>query len=218
MNSPPLPLVCAPGWSFQPLVWPDLREQLAPQQALAADLYHPPTLPERFIGIGHSLGVLWLLHHAADRLAALISINGFACLVRKADNPAGWPAPTIAAMQHNLKCDAAATVSAFRARCQLRRDHPDYGAPQHLHQGLEWLRTHDARPMLHTLTIPLLALYSRADAIVSPRLTLQQFGAVGRENWHHGERPGGSHALMFDEPEFCAEHIRRFCARYALAF
>lgn len=202
-----LPLVFMHGWAFGPDFWTPLQRELGVRDAFTLDLgfFGPENLnlPEGpFVAVGHSLGLLWLLRHAQDRLAALVSLGGFG----RFDVPAG---PT-RAMRRGLARDPAQVITAFHQVCAL----PDELAldatrmaqarPDHLAQGLDWLLQWDEHPALQSIGRPLLALAAADDAIVPPDLSRISFpqGLIMLES--------GGHAFPASRPAHCALHIAPF--------
>lgn len=202
-----LPLVFVHGWAFGPEFWTPLQRELGLRDALTPDLgfFGPENLAlpgEPFVAVGHSLGLLWLLRHAQDELAALVSLGGFG----RFDVPAG---PT-RAMRRGLSRDPAQVITAFHQACALPGElAPDAARlaearPDHLTQGLDWLLQWDERPALQAFGRPLLALAAADDAIVPPDLSRASFP----ENLVMLE--SGGHAFPASRPAQCALHIAPF--------
>jgi len=201
------PLVFVHGWAFGPDFWTPLQHELGVRDALTLDLgfFGPENLSlpeEEFIAVGHSLGLFWLLRHAQDRLAALVSLGGFG----RFDVPAG---PT-RAMRRGLSRDPAQVITAFHQTCALPGElAPDNAAlakarPDQLAHGLDWLLQWDERPALHAFSRPLLALAAADDAIVPPDLSRASFpkNLVMLDS--------GGHAFPASWPAQCARHIAPF--------
>jgi pimeloyl-[acyl-carrier protein] methyl ester esterase len=202
-----LPLVFVHGWAFGPEFWAPLRRELGAREALTLDLgYFGPenlNLPdEPFVAVGHSLGLLWLLRHAPDRLAALVSLGGFGRF--------GVPAGPTRAMRRGLSRDPAQVIAAFHQACALPDDltldttHIAEARPEQLAQGLDWLLQWDERPALEVFSRPLLALAAADDAIVPPDLSRASFphGLIMLES--------GGHAFPASKSAQCARHIAPF--------
>lgn len=202
-----LPLVFVHGWAFGPDFWTPLQRELAVRDALTLDLgfFGPENLDlpgELFVAVGHSLGLLWLLRHAQDRLAALVSLGGFG----RFDVPAG---PT-RAMRRGLSRAPAQVISAFHQACALPDELAPGNAalaearPDHLAQGLDCLLQWDERPALQAFKRPLLALAAADDAIVPSDLSRTSFpeGLIMLES--------GGHAFPASRPAQCSLHIAPF--------
>lgn len=207
------PLVFVHGWAFGPEFWMPLQRELGVSEAFTLDLgYFGPenlSLPgEPFVAMGHSLGLLWLLRHAPDRLAALVSLGGFG----RFDVPAG---PT-RAMRRGLSRDPAQVIAAFHQACalpdELALDEPTLAKarPDQLAQGLDWLLQWDERATLEAFDRPLLALAAADDAIVPPDLSRASFP----DNLTMLE--SGGHAFPASRPAQCALHIAPFLERACL--
>jgi len=202
-----LPLVLVHGWAFGPDFWAPLQRELGATDALTLDLgfFGPEALnlpDEPFVGVGHSLGLLWLLRHAPDRMAALVSLGGFG----RFDVPAG---PT-RAMRRGLSRAPAQVIAAFHQACALPDElAPDatrmaQARPDHLAQGLDWLLQWDERPALDGFSRPLLALAAADDAIVPPDLSRVSFPNT------LVMLDSGGHAFPASRPAQCALHIAPF--------
>src|ERR1700678_1304116 len=83
------------GWGSDAGFWAPLQSVLD-CDALAWDLGffgHPEQAPlpagRPVMAVGHSFGVLWLLHHRPAAWRALVSIHGFSCFTRRETFPVG---------------------------------------------------------------------------------------------------------------------------------
>lgn len=201
------PLVFVHGWAFGPQFWMPLLRELGVRHAITLDLgfFGPEDLDlpdEPFVAVGHSLGLLWLLRHAPDRLVALVSLGGFG----RFDVPAG---PT-RAMRRGLSRDPAQVIKAFHQACALppglALDEATLAKarPDHLSQGLDWLLQWDERPALEAFSRPLLALAAADDAIVPPDLSRASFpnNLVMLDS--------GGHVFPGSRPAQCALHMAPF--------
>ena len=202
-----LPLVFVHGWAFGPQFWTPLQRELGMRHALTIDLgfFGPENLNlpgEPFVAVGHSLGLLWLLRHASDRLAALVSLGGFG----RFDVPAG---PT-RAMRRGLSRNPVQVIAAFHQACalpdELAPDEPTLAKarPDQLALGLDWLLQWDERPALEAFSRPLLALAAADDAIVPPDLSRASFPNT------LVMLDSGGHAFPTSRPAQCARHIAPF--------
>lgn len=207
------PLVFVHGWAFGPEFWMPLRRELGVREALTLDLgfFGPVNLSlpvEPFVAVGHSLGLLWLLRHAQDRLAALVSLGGFG----RFDAPAG---PT-RAMRRGLSRDPAQVINAFHQACALPAELAPNEAtlakarPEQLAHGLDWLLHWDERAALEAFGRPLLALAAADDAVVPPDLSRASFpkNLVMLDS--------GGHAFPASRPALCARHMAPFWERACL--
>lgn len=197
-------LVFVHGWAFGPTFWEPLRAGLADYPSTTVDLgfFGPESLelPEGpFVGVGHSLGVLWLLRHAAPRMSALASLGGFARFA--------VPAGPVRAMRRGLTRDASAVLTAFHQACGLAPGQcPSItGArPDRLAEGLDWLLGWDETSSLAAFSRPLLALAAPDDAVVPE--------ALSRSSFPQGLAvlPGGGHAFPATRAQECALAVRAF--------
>lgn len=201
------PLVLVHGWAFGPEFWTPLQREIGAGETVTPDLgfFGPECLDlpdEPFVAVGHSLGLLWLLRHAQDRLAGLVSLGGFG----RFDVPAG---PT-RAMRRGLSRDPGQVISAFHKACGLPAELAPGPAllaearPDRLATGLDWLLQWDERVALQAFNRPLLALAAADDAIVPPDLSRASFpnNLVMLES--------GGHAFPASRPAQCALHIAPF--------
>lgn len=197
---------------------------------------HPKLDQDRFwIAVGHSYGFAWLMQQAAEANShasedatvknetllpawgAAVAINGFTRFCRQPGRPEGTPMRLLDAMLARLAQDPVATVEDFRQRCGLVPDEPAFEAawlandtPQArnaqaaLQQHLLALRTLD----LPLSELPLLALATRDDAIVSlalARACFQPAAAAGRLTL---QELAGDHLSLLRQPAMLAGQIR----------
>jgi pimeloyl-[acyl-carrier protein] methyl ester esterase len=204
-------LVFVHGWGFNAGMWGAVLDHLPDAEVSLVDLGFvrggpagADDWPDDAIAVGHSLGVLWLLHEARERegrvFRGLVSIEGFDCF------SCHIPRARTAAMRRELKRDASATLHAFWRACG-----PESFAPKEaldvkrLDEGLGWLLDWDARTARASLDIPMLALAARDDAVVPE--------AMSRAIWGDDNiawSPEGGHVLPLRRPEWCARHVLDF--------
>lgn len=220
---PPL-LVLVHGWGFDASVWTPLREALDGVETIAFDLGfygHPrrPALPgdgrRRLVAVGHSLGLLWLLHERPFAWRGLIGINGFPRFAAAADFPEGVPAPILDRMASGLCRSPRRVVEDFLIRSGGRKAWAADGEPDAaaLGRGLEWLKDWDARATFAFDPGPVLLLNATADAIVSEAMI--RAAIRGRNGTEPRWRRGGDHLLLLSDPEWCALRIGAFLAELA---
>ena len=108
------------GWGFGPGIWRELRGKLPGNTHLYAlnlgFIRDGPgdagDWPEAPIAIGHSLGLLWLLHHKKQHdFRALVSIQGFDRFCPHI------PQSRVERMRRELAADPAATMARFWRAC-----------------------------------------------------------------------------------------------------
>ena len=196
-------LVLVHGWGFDASVWTPLREALDGVETIAFDLGfygHPrrPALPadgsRRLVAVGHSLGLLWLLHERPFAWRGLIGINGFPRFAAAADFPEGVPAPILDRMASGLCRSPRRVVEDFLIRSGGRK---------------AW----DARATFAFDPGPVLLLNATADAIVSEAMI--RAAIRGRNGAEPSWRRGGDHLLLLSDPEWCALRIGAFLAELA---
>ena len=214
-------LVLVHGWGFDASVWIPLREALNGVETIAFDLgfYGRPRRPalpgdggRPLVAVGHSLGLLWLLHERPFAWRGLVGINGFPRFAAAADFPEGVPARILDRMAAGLSRSPLRVVEDFLARSGDRKAWAADGEPDAaaLGRGLEWLKHWDARATFAFDPGPVLLLNATADTIVSEAMI--RAAIRGRKGAEPRWRRGGDHLLLLSEPEWCALRIGEFLA------
>ena len=197
-------LLLVHGWGFDAGFWTPLRARFAPEDTLAWDLgfFGAPARPapppgREVVAVGHSFGLLWLLHERPLPWRGLVGINGFTRFAQGEDFPAGIAPRVLARMQARLAADAAAVAREFRAK--LGDTAPLPGSPDAaaLTAGLEALTGWDERGARVDA-----ALCGEADGLVAPAMSAACFTAAARR-WH-----AGGHLLPQEAPDWCAAQLR----------
>lgn len=210
-------LLLAHGWGLGPGSWRQLRSALTSTETNALDFgfFGPAAIPEikdrPAIGIGHSLGFLWLLNNYNNyNFLGLISINGFARFSAADDFP-GTGKKVLQRMISKTGVAPKKVLEDFRKQAAA----PPCKTPplekiniNALIEGLSWLRDWDRREALSRAEIPVLALAAEDDAIVSPAATKASFGKARQAKIAWSET--GGHALLLNKPEWCAKKIQYF--------
>lgn len=202
------------GWGFHAGIWRDLIPHLPGAEISLVDLGFvagapegSSDWPEDAIAVGHSLGVLWLLHRAVERANASATL-GFRALVSIQGFDRFCPPilrSRVAGMRRELKRDAGATVGAFWRACGTEAFAPPSALNvDRLDQGLGWLMDWDASEAKAGLDCPMLALAARDDAVVPQAMTESIWDANIR--WSQK----GGHVLPLKYPEWCARHVLDF--------
>lgn len=197
------------GWGFNAGIWDELRNKMGSKARLnefnlgfiRGGPENAGNWPENAIAIGHSLGVLWLLHHKKQHnFKALVSIQGFDRFCPHI------PPSRVERMRRDLAADAASTMGRFWRACGTQPFAPleSFGL-ERLDEGLGWLLDWDETETKANLDCPLLALASRDDAIVPPSMSSAIWG---EETIVWSE--GGGHVLPLSRPEWCAQHVLDF--------
>ncbi|MEO5377544.1 MAG: alpha/beta hydrolase [Magnetococcus sp. DMHC-6] len=232
MKRPALLLVH--GWGFSSGFWRLLRGVLPEERCQTVDLGFfgqataPFPLSEPCVGVGHSLGFLWLLHHwghpdlrakmGLDWLQGLVSINGFSCFLRRDDFKNGIYPQVLQRMQRQFIKNPGEVMRAF---CH-QGGGPNFTLPVKSNQefnaqnraalleGLEWLATWDHRETLQQWNSPLLVLATQEDLIVPQAMTEELFSTHVQIHW---SPKGGSHLLPLLRPEWSGLQLGQFLNR-----
>ncbi len=204
-------IVFVHGWGFNASIWDDIADDLAENiptitphfidLGFINDIDKTPTnLPENAIGVGHSLGVLWLLKKYPKTLSALVSIAGFDHFCNHI------PAREMRAMQENLNREPNKQMQGFWQACGTTNFCDlDQINIQKLNEGLDWLIEWDAREELKNLNCPILPLASKDDLIIPEKMTRDIWGKHAIQ-WSET----GAHALPLTQAKWCAAQIKRF--------
>ncbi len=217
-------LILVHGWGFDASVWTPLCKALDGVETVAFDLGfygqpHQPALPvdgsRPLVAVGHSLGLLWLLHERPFAWRGLIGINGFPRFAAAGDFPEGVPGRILDRMAAGLGRSPLRVVEDFLARSGDHKAWAADGEPDAatLGRGLEWLRDWDGRAAFACEPGAVLLLNATADAIVSEAMI--RTAICGRNGAEPRWRRGGDHLLLLSDPEWCARRIRAFLANLA---
>jgi pimeloyl-[acyl-carrier protein] methyl ester esterase len=197
------------GWGFDASFWTPLREALGEVETVAWDLGFRgrpsrPALPEgrTVVAVGHSFGLLWLLHERPLRWQALVSINGFPRFTRAPDFPAGVAPRLVERMISRFATAPEAVYSEFMARCGAPAEASGELDLDALRAGLVALAEWDGRDGTGRHGVDL-ALAGRRDPIAPAGMTLAGFDARPIE-WQDG-----GHLLPLEAPAWCAGRLRR---------
>ncbi len=175
----------------------------------------PQAVP--WVGVGHSLGFLWLIRQLAvdpehrKNCLGLVSVNGFARFTRGEGFSAGVSPRIPAAMRARCGTDPDGLLRDFRIKAGLPADLGPVAVPgmdrERLALGLDWLAEWDVRGFLAAWDRPLLALACDGDRVVTPAITRASFEATGRQvHWY----ADSGHLLPLIRPAWCAERIAAF--------
>ena len=199
------------GWGFNAAIWHDLTGYMRSSEVSLVDLGFiaggpkaAASWPGDAIAVGHSLGLLWLLHRAAEEgrppFRALVSIQGFDHFCPLI------PPARVAGMRRGLRRDAYQTVEAFWRGCGTTPfASPDSLNVGRLDEGLGWLMDWDETETKAALACPTLALAARDDAVVPAAMS----EAIWRSDTIRWSDTGG-HVLPLKHPEWCANHVLDF--------
>ncbi len=203
------PLVLVHGWGFHAGLWSEMLPLLGQREVRLVDLgfisggpASAKDWPDGAIGVGHSLGLMWLLHHASEgrRFRGLVSIQGFDRFCPHV------PEARVLGMRRGLARDPATMLAAFWRGCGTTPFAPPEALNrERLDEGLGWLLDWDERAKHASLDCPILALAARDDAIVPPPMSASVFGS-DKIAWSET----GGHVLPLSRPEWCAKHVLDF--------
>jgi len=199
------------GWGFNAAIWRDLTGYMRNSEVSLVDLGFveggSPSVsvwPSDAVAVGHSLGLLWLLHRAAEEdrapFRALVSIQGFDRFCPHI------PPSRVAGMRRGLRRVAYQTLHAFWRGCGTEpfasREALNV---ERLDEGLGWLMDWDETETKAKLACPTLALAARDDAVVPQAMS----EAIWRSDTIRWSDTGG-HVLPLKHPEWCANHVLDF--------
>ncbi len=209
------------GWAFGPEFWQPVLAQLNWADAVTLDLgFLKPevsgvlktlTLDEvrqkqqPILGIGHSLGFMWLMMQRRQGIlpagSQFAGINTFACFASRESFPEGVTPRIVQRMIRGLGREPVAVVNDFRQRSGASPVSAACCQPEELAQGLDLLRTEDVRADLPTGLLEVLA--GRQDEIASPSMTEASFPAPAHIKWVEN----GAHLLPQTHPVECARFL-----------
>ncbi|MDY0883703.1 alpha/beta fold hydrolase [Dongia soli] len=196
------------GWGYDATIWDEVADRLAGLPIRRIDLGFfgqvQTELPrETCIGVGHSLGFLWLLRQALPICKALVAVNAFSRFTETADFQPGVAPRLLTRMRQQFERQPAAVLDDFWQRCGAAG--PTQPAEtSRLSAGLSWLQDWDERDRLAAFDGPLSVIASQADAIVSPAMTMRAFAGEDLL-WHES----AGHALPRQDPAWLAAQLRQ---------
>ncbi len=191
-------IVFVHGWGLAPDFWEPLVAHFPDADITYVDLgFHGTpdlnTPDDKALYIAHSLGTLWALEHCADKMSALVAINGFTCFSDFTD-------PRILqAMQKGLARNPEAQMQQFFKAADLKASTDNLDTVR-LQEGLNWLIHKD---MHHALTMPHLALLGAQDPIAPSKALQEQWDTIKTCK-------NGGHALPQTHPEWCTNTIKQW--------
>jgi len=210
-REPKMHFVFVHGWGFNPAIWRDVIGNIRIADVTLIDLGFisggpeaAATWPSDATAVGHSLGLLWLLHRAGDEstppFRGLVSIQGF-------DHFSPYVPPSrVAGMRRGLCRDAGQTLHAFWRGCGTEPFAPlEALNVERLDEGLGWLMDWDESKARAGLACPTLALAARDDAVVPQAMSEAIWGS---DNIRWSDT--GGHVLPLKHPEWCANHVLDF--------
>ncbi|WP_308719347.1 alpha/beta hydrolase [Komagataeibacter xylinus] len=208
-----LPLAFVHGWAFDPTFWAATRAALGKTRTRCLDFgffaprAHMELPQEPYIGVGHSLGTLWLLRHHGPLCRGLILINGFSRFGAGPDFTAGIARRVIERMRQGLLRAPQGLLHSFRLRAGINSPVPEPIVRDRLETGLEALMDMDCRADLQRTTCPVHVMAGTQDAIAPPALTRACFPASSLQ-WLEG-----GHLLPLTHATACADAITTMARR-----
>jgi pimeloyl-[acyl-carrier protein] methyl ester esterase len=196
------------GWGYDRRAWDAMTAALGdlPVRHLDLGFFGTPQLDlpaVPYLGVGHSLGFLWLLREAGSACRGLVAVNGFPRFTEAVDFQPAVPPRLLARMQQQFVRQPAAVLSDFQQRCGAPG--PEAGLQvDRLQTGLAWLQDWDLRAQLRDWRRPLTVLASRQDKIVPAAMTGQAFAGHAVQ-WHET----ADHALPMQAADWTAARIRQ---------
>lgn len=208
------------GWAYPPAALEPLDRALRPE---ADVIIHPFTrMPEpparrgkaKHLLAGWSLGGLKALKAVADgtwKPDGLILISATARFCAEGDYIHGPRKAALRAMMAGMRGDHERVLADFFLRAGRSAGIIDscYSKEQLL-EGLQDLDQLDLRPLLSSVSIPVLLLHGAHDMVIPPGASRHLAGhlpAATLEINHHA-----GHTLPLEEPEWVARHISAFAA------
>lgn len=209
------------GWGFGPDFWAPVVAALGWTDAVMLDLgflegVHPAS-PERAVqqlrsvqagggavlGVGHSLGFLWLAQHMGHATAdRLVGINAFAAFAARESFISGVPVRVLQRMSRGLSGAPEKVLADFRTLCGAGESDRPPNAPN-LRLGLDLLQEGDVRPLLADRAGQYHILAAGQDPVVSSAMTRDSFVAEEAVMW-----VDGGHLLPQTNEQVCAAFVQ----------
>ncbi|MFT8417892.1 MAG: alpha/beta fold hydrolase [Acetobacter sp.] len=192
------------GWGFGPDFWEPVVTALGWTDAVMLDLgfveganpASPALAAQQFLavqarggailGVGHSLGFLWLAQHMAQSgTDRLVGINAFAAFAARQNFASGVPVRVLQRMLKGLSGAPEKVLSDFRSLCGMREGGctPNIS---NLRLGLDLLIDADIRPLLANRGGQCHVLAARQDPVVSATMTQDSFAEGTAVEWVDG--------------------------------
>lgn len=217
--------IFAPGWSYGPELWRKVASYFPEEDSLCLDLRkgHKETIQEisvfieRFhtrpiVGVGHSMGFLWLLEYGASFITHWVSINGFGCFGANETFPEGISPRYLMRMKRRLDDDSRKVIKDFRLKIGDHSSHDismDTGkCVSGLREGLELLEKSDHRIYIINHMPHLLRIEGRNDPLLSENMQHASFNGQGELY----QIENGGHVLPLTHPQKCLELMACFLA------
>lgn len=218
----PVQPVFVHGWGFGPDFWAPVQAALGWDDALTLDMgfvgqARPASCAlaaqqmqaaqaqgTAILGVGHSLGFLWLAQHMDLSFAnRLVGINAFAAFAARETFASGVPVRVLQRMLKGLANAPEKVLADFRGLCgaeEATRCGPNV---PNLRIGLDLLLTGDVRSRLAHAAEPCRVLAARQDPIVSSAMTEDSFAHGADVHWI-----AGGHLLPQTHVQACAAFLQ----------
>ena len=190
------------GWGSGGFIWDAMIDDFQDHQCHVINLGfiggENINIPEgKFVGIGHSLGGLWLLKHFPNQMEGFVSITSFNCFYQHI------PHQILSMMKKNMAKDMQGQLIDFWHHAGL--DQPDGFKNLNsvkLIEGLSWLSKWNADIPPN---IPLKILAAHDDNIVSSKMINNIW-----KNYDIEWIENGGHMLPLTQPKWCTKEIKKF--------
>lgn len=209
----PLPhLLFVHGWAYDANIWGPIRSRLGDPACTVWERGYfdydsePAPPPGPYVAVGHSFGVMRLLHERPEGCVGLVSICGFARFTATDGFP-GTPTRVLDRMLQHAAVSPTAVIAEFRARCGTPGTKVYEFFADRVMEDLRTLRDGDERAEVAAMREPILALSAGADTIVPAAQTAASFPQA-----QHQIMAGVGHLLPSRAPDWCARQIAGFCA------
>ena len=198
------------GWGFNPAIWRDVIRNIGNADVSLVDLGFisggpkvAATWPSDAIAVGHSLGLLWLLHRAGRR-AGRLSVGSSASRASTASvrisRRRGSPACGAGFAVTQARPSRPSGAAAARSPSPRQRPSISSGSTRGLAGCWTGMRAGEGRA-----ACPTLALAARDDAVV-PQAMSEAIWGSDTIRWSET----GGHVLPLKHPEWCARHVLDF--------
>lgn len=195
-------LVFVHGWGSGPFVWKNILPAFEEHNCHTVNLgflgdENLKVPDEPFIGIGHSLGGLWLLKNYPDKMTGFISIASFNCFYKHTAQH------ILSKMQKNVIKNTTTQIKDFWHHAGMTQPKDIINIkPLKLLEGLKNLSQWEADI---PKDLKIIALANHNDHIVPKKMTED----IWKNHNIHWINDGG-HMLPITQSQWCIEHIKEF--------
>jgi len=195
-------LVFVHGWGSSTMIWDKMLPHFKDHECHVVNLGFSGEenidIPEdKFIGIGHSLGGLWLLKHYPEQMSGFVSIASFNCFHEHTSQQ------VLNLMEKNIAKDMVKEIKNFWHIAGLNQDNGLLDLnPLKLIEGLHWLGKWKAKTPEN---LPMLNLASCDDRVVSEQMSTDLW-----ESYNLKWCDNGGHMLPLTQDQWCVKNIKEF--------